>query len=239
MKKKLLIFIITYNASFRLINVFKKIDFKKLKNYNVKILISDDKSIDDTFDIAKKLAKKNKNIFYKINKKNLHYGGNIKSCIKFAEKNNFDYAAMIHGDDQYNPKYLPGMLKKIEKYKSICVCGSKMNFKLKALKAKMPFYKFVGNIVLTNFFNFLYKTNFSDCHTGLWLYDVNKIKNQINLKNLTNGYNFDNQMRIEMVKKKTNISEVPIIAKYGDEKSSIHLFYAVKFIFETFYKRFF
>ena len=146
---------------------------------------------------------------------------------------------MIHGDDQYNPKYLSEMLRIIEKKKSICVCGSKMNFKIKALKAKMPFYKFIGNIILTNFFNFLYNTNFSDCHTGLWLYDVNRIKKEINLKKLTNGYNFDNQIRIEIVKKKAEISEVPIIAKYGDENSSIHLFYAIKFLFETFYRRFF
>ena len=239
MKKKLLIFIITYNASFRLTNVLKKINFKKLKKYNVEILISDDKSSDDTVDIAKSLSKKNKSIFYKVNKKNLHYGGNIKSCIKYAEKNDFNFAAMIHGDDQYNPKYLPEMLRIIEKKKSICVCGSKMNFKIKALKAKMPFYKFIGNIILTNFFNFLYNTNFSDCHTGLWLYDVNRIKKEINLKKLTNGYNFDNQIRIEIVKKKAEISEVPIIAKYGDENSSIHLFYAIKFLFETFYRRFF
>ena len=31
-------------------------------------------------------------------------------------------------------------------------------------------------------------------------------------------------MRIEIIKKKAYISEVPIITKYGDEKSSIHLF---------------
>ena len=48
MKEKLLIFIITYKASSRLNNVYKKIDLKKLKKYNVKILISDDLSGDDT-----------------------------------------------------------------------------------------------------------------------------------------------------------------------------------------------
>ena len=58
MKKKLLIFIITYNASFRLTNVLKKIDLKKFKKYDVKILISDDKSSDDTINIIKEISKK-------------------------------------------------------------------------------------------------------------------------------------------------------------------------------------
>jgi len=240
MKKKLLIFIITYNASHRLKRVYSKINLKKFKRYSVKIFISDDKSSDDTVDIIKKIYKKNKHkVSFKINKKNLHYGGNIKSCIDFAVKNKFDYAAMIHGDDQYNPKYLPSMLNKIEKQNSICVCGSKMNNKKKALEAKMPIYKFIGNIVLTNFFNIIFNTKFSDCHTGLWLYNVKKLNKKININSITNGYNFDNQMRIELVKNKLIIEEVPIVAKYGDERSSIHLFYAVHFFLETIYKKFF
>tara|TARA_B100001121_G_scaffold308435_1_gene332427 strand:- start:864 stop:1589 length:726 start_codon:yes stop_codon:yes gene_type:complete len=240
MKKKILIFIISYNASHRLIRVFKRINFKKFKNYNVKILISDDRSNDDTIKYIKKIFSKNKRkVYYKINKKNLHYGGNIKSCLNYAQKRNFDYAVMIHGDDQYDPKYIPLMLKKIIKFKSISICGSKMRYKKKALNAKMPFYKFLGNIVLTKFFNFIYNTNFSDCHTGLWLYDLKKIKKTINLNKITNDYNFDNQLRIEIVKKNHHIYEVPIVAKYSDEKSSIHVFYAIKFFIEVVYKKIF
>lgn len=238
MKKKLLIFIISYNASYRLINVFKKIDLKKLKNFDPHILISDDRSSDDTPELIKEIYLQNKKkVSCKFNKRNLHYGGNIKSCINYATNNKFEYAVMIHGDDQYNPKYIPSMLKKIVKYKSLCVCGSKMRYKKKALKAKMPFYKFLGNIVLTKIFNFIYNTNFSDCHTGLWLYDIKKLKKIINIKEITDGYNFDNQLRIEIVKKRNIIKEVPIIAKYSDEKSSIHIFYAIKFFFEVFYKK--
>jgi len=240
MKEKLLIFIITYKASYRLNNVYKKIDLKKLKKYNVKILISDDLSGDDTEIIAKKIVKKNKKkVFFKLNKYNLHYGGNIKSCINYASKNKFKYAAMIHGDDQYSPIYIPAMLNKIKKDNSTCVCGSKMYNIRKALKAKMPLYKLIGNIVLTKIFNFVFKTKFSDCHTGLWLYNLTKLNKNINFKKISNGYNFDNQLWIELVKKKLSISEIPIIATYGDERSSVHLFYAVKFLFETIYRKYF
>ena len=60
-KKKVLIFIISYKASFRLLDVYKKIPFKKLKQYNISVLFSDDASKDDTIDFARKVKRKNKN----------------------------------------------------------------------------------------------------------------------------------------------------------------------------------
>ena len=58
---KILIFIITYKASFRVKNIMNEIPFKFLKNYNYQIFISDDCSNDDTkkfiLDIKKKLQK--------------------------------------------------------------------------------------------------------------------------------------------------------------------------------------
>ena len=239
MKKKILIFIITYKASFRLKKVFDLIEFKKLKNYNVKVLISEDNSKDDTLDIAKKIYKRNKSIVYiKDNKTRLNYGGNIKSCLKFALKNNFDYALMVHGDGQYHPKYILPIIKKLEKSDCAAVCGSRMKIKKNAIKGNMPFYKYVGNIFLTKLFNVFYSTNFTDCHSGYWIYNFRYIKKEM-LNNLTNTFNFDNQMRIELVKKDLKIKEIPIKTIYGTERSSVHLEYALKFFFETIKKRFY
>ena len=86
MKKKILIFIITYKASYRLLKVYKSIPFKKLKKYKVNVLISDDESCDDTIKYAHKISSKNKNIKLNFNKKNLGYGGNIKICLNYALK---------------------------------------------------------------------------------------------------------------------------------------------------------
>ena len=46
--KKLLIFVVTYKASFRVFNLINKIPFKKLSKIQYKILISDDNSDDIT-----------------------------------------------------------------------------------------------------------------------------------------------------------------------------------------------
>ncbi len=104
MKNKILIFIITYKASFRVLEVIKKIPLKYLKNKNYKILISDDDSRDNTIEFIEKIKKKYSNkIIANFNKSNMGYGKNIKKCINYAYKNNFSYAVMIHGDNQYDP----------------------------------------------------------------------------------------------------------------------------------------
>ena len=242
MKKKILVFIITFQASYRLKKVFESIELKKLKNYRIKILISDDNSKgynpkDDTLEVAKKIYKKNKSlIILKNNKKRLNYGGNIKSCINYAIKNNFDYAIMIHGDGQFHPKYILPIIKKVEQHDSAAVCGSRMIHKRNALRGNMPLYKFIGNIFLTKLFNIVYSTNFTDCHTGLWIYNLKYVKKKI-ISSLTNTFNFDNQMRINLVKKKLEIKEIPIKTIYGNERSSVHFIYAIKFFFETIFKK--
>ena len=57
-KKKILIFIISYKASFRILNVYNKIPFKNLGKYDVKILLSDDNSNEDTIEFAANIKKK-------------------------------------------------------------------------------------------------------------------------------------------------------------------------------------
>tara|TARA_Y100000992_G_C21246649_1_gene483639 strand:+ start:399 stop:1118 length:720 start_codon:yes stop_codon:yes gene_type:complete len=237
MKKKILIFIITYQASYRLKKVFDSIELKKLKNYKIKILISDDNSKDDTLEVAKKIYKKNKSfVILKNNKKRLNYGGNIKLCINYAIKNNYNYAIMVHGDGQYHPKFILPIIKKLEQNDSAAVCGSRMIRKKNTLKGKMPLYKFIGNIFLTKFFNIVFSTNFTDCHTGLWIYNLKYVNKNV-ISSLTDTYNFDNQMRINLIKKKLEIKEIPILTIYGNERSSFHLMYAIKFFFETILKK--
>jgi cellulose synthase/poly-beta-1,6-N-acetylglucosamine synthase-like glycosyltransferase len=231
MKYKILIFIITYKASFRVLDVFKKLPYTYLKQHQYTIYASDDASKDDTILFLKKLKQKNnKKIVINENVKNIGYGGNIKKCIKYAYKNNFDYAVMVHGDNQYNPKYIEKMLRiLIKNHNNAAVSGSRMYKKIDALKGNMPIYKFLGNIFLTKLFNLLYKTSFSDCHTGYWAYNLNKIRPSC-FKNSDQNFCFDLDMRLLLTKDKLIIKEIPIKTYYGTERSSIHFIYAVRFL---------
>ena len=228
MKKKILIFIVTYHASFRILTVLNKIKKINKKKDDFKILISDDSSKDDTIDYIKKIKfpKKTKII---LNKKNIGYGANIKKCLTYALKNNFDYAIMIHGDDQYDAKYIPDMIKKLKEPKVHAVTGSRMLNKSAAINGGMPIYKFIGNIVLTKIFNILYKTNFTDCHTGLWGYNL-KIFKSIKLNKRDDGFNFDNSTRISLVNRNLNIKEISIKTYYRTEVRRWHIIYAYNFL---------
>tara|TARA_Y100000768_G_scaffold381714_1_gene360824 strand:+ start:169 stop:912 length:744 start_codon:yes stop_codon:yes gene_type:complete len=234
MKDKILIFIITYKASFRVLDVIKRFPFKFFKNKRYKILISDDDSRDDTLDFIKKIKKKySSKIIVNFNKSNMGYGKNIKKCINYAYKHNYTYAVMIHGDNQYDPRYSSVMIKNLFKNNDLsATVGSRMTKKINAIKGGMPFYKFIGNIFLTGIFNILYGTNFKDCHTGYWGYNLKSI-NRDTFKNLDDNFCFDIDLRLQLVKKKKLIKEIPIKAHYGTERSSIHFIYAIRFFFKT------
>ena len=228
-KKKLLIFIISYKASFRVKEVFDKIPFKRLKNFRINVLISDDRSMDDTIDYAKKIKKKHKRVFLNENKINLGYGAHIKKCLNFALKKKFNYAVMVHGDGQFNPRYIPDLLLKLEDNKVSAATGSRILSGINTVRSGgMPLYKMAGNILLTKLFNFLLNKKFTDAHTGLWAYNLNFLKNrEFNL--LTNSFNFDQEFRFKNVLNNNLIKEIPIQTKYGDERSQLHIKYAIKF----------
>lgn len=233
-KKKILIFIISYKASHRILDVYNQIPIKKLKKFKINILISDDSSNDDTLDYIKKINK-NK-IFLNINKYNMGYGSHIKKCLNFALKKKFDYAVMIHGDGQYHPNYIPELLNIFSKKNPTligAVTGSRLLKGLKSVKkGGMPIYKMMGNIFLTKIFNILFNTSFTDAHTGLWAYNLNFLKDRkYNL--LTNNFNFDQDFRFLCMYNKMKIEEIFIRTKYGDERSQLHIIYAIRFFFNS------
>ena len=234
MKDKILIFIITYKASYRVKNVVQKIPFRYFRNKNFKIYICDDDSRGDTINYIRKIKKKYKSkVIVNFIKKNVGYGANIKKCLNYAYKNKFSHAVMIHGDNQYNPKYIIKMLDNLLKdNKTAAAVGSRMTKKINALKGKMPIYKFIGNIFLTGLFNLLHRTKFTDCHTGYWAYNLKLIKGNT-FKNLDDNFCFDIDLRLQLVSEGKYIKEIPIETFYGTERSSVHLIYALRFFLKT------
>ena len=218
MKKKLLIYTVAYNAEKLIESTIERIPKDLNQNYDVEILISDDSSIDRTFEISNNIKSKS---IYKLNviktSQNLGYGGNQKIGYKYAIENNFDFVILLHGDGQYSPELINKILKPLVQNEEFgLVLGSRMMNKFSALKGRMPFYKFIGNIILSKFQNILLGTKISEFHTGYRAFNVKKLKS-INFILNTNNFHFDTEIIIQFIAKKIKISEIPINTFYGDE----------------------
>lgn len=230
MCKKFLVFVVHYNSFNFLKKIVNEINLLNTKNFDV--LISDDCSNIDVNKLKKIIKKSKKKIIFNRNKNNFGYGKNIKFCLNYAIKKNYDFALMLHGDNQYKTKYITTFYNKIKnnKNKFDIICGSRMMNKKSALNGKMPIYKFVGNLILTSFFNYVFKSNITDAHSGLWLYNLSSLK-KVTFEKLDNGYLFDHELRIEFIKNGLDINnEISIETQYSTEKSNFHILYAFNFL---------
>src|SRR5256714_3507563 len=215
--KRLLVFIVAYNAETTIEKVLSRIP-PSLHRDDVEVLIIDDSSKDDTFRNGVRYQQDNS--AYKITilrtPENQGYGGNQKLGYRYAIDNNFDIVALVHGDGQYAPEELPNLVAPLVKGEADAVFGSRMIDKSAARAGGMPFYKWIGNQVLTTFQNRMLKTRLSEFHSGYRLYTTAALA-QIPFEKNTNDFHFDTEIIIQFVMKKLRIAELPIPTYYGDE----------------------
>jgi len=121
---KAVIIIPTYNEKE---NINKTIDqleevFKKIKNFQMEILVVDDSSPDGTGELVRQKSKKYSNLHLFINKEKKGLGAAyIRGC-KFAmTKLQADVVFEFDADGSHQPKYISGMLNEIEKGADVVV----------------------------------------------------------------------------------------------------------------------
>jgi glycosyltransferase involved in cell wall biosynthesis len=215
--KRLLIFIVAYNAEKTITSVLNRIP-ESLRTRQVEVLVIDDSSRDGTF--AAGLETESPNPEFKIsvlrNPENQGYGGNQKLGYRYAIDHGFDYVALVHGDGQYAPEKLPALVEPLLAGRADAVFGSRMVRKEDALKGGMPLYKWVGNQVLTTFQNIMLGTRLSEFHTGYRIYSTDAL-GKIPFERNSNDFHFDTDIIIQLVYAGLRIEEVPIPTFYGDE----------------------
>ncbi|BCL59531.1 hypothetical protein DGMP_02240 [Desulfomarina profundi] len=218
-KGRLLIFIVAYNAENTIENVLKRIPVSLSDRYDIEVLIIDDSSQDNTFEKSE-LAKRAGLVPFKLtvlyNPKNQGYGGNQKIGFHYAMENGFDWVALVHGDGQYAPECLPELVEVLATKKAEVVFGSRMLEKRAALKGGMPFYKYVGNKILTTYQNFMLGSDLSEFHSGYRLYSIEALKT-IPFSLNSNDFHFDTEIIIQLIFARQRIMELPIPTFYGDE----------------------
>lgn len=196
---------------------------QKVKRMVEEIYILDDASDDNTYyaAVGYKALKNLKKLKVYRNPKNLGLGGNQKHAFNYAIKKGFDILALLHGDNQYDPRYLSSLLKPLIEDKADFVFGSRMIGH--PLKGGMPLYKFLGNRFLTFVENLLLDMNLSEYHSGYRLFNVHSLK-KIPFNRNSNDFHFDTEIIIQFKKAGIRIVELPIPTFYGDEISHVKVF---------------
>ncbi len=217
-KKRLLIFIVAYNAEKHIEKVLDRIPKKIIDKYDYEILIIDDSSSDKTFETAQNYLNTNSNLNIRnlYNPINQGYGGNQKLGYEYAIQNNFDVVVLLHGDGQYAPEVMDDLVKPIFQKEAEAVFGSRMLKKGDAVKGGMPLYKYYGNKILTGFQNKMLKSSLSEFHSGYRAYSVDAL-NKVPFKSNSNDFHFDTQIIIQFIISKMKIHEIAIPTYYGEE----------------------
>lgn len=224
-KQKVLIFIVSYNASLTIKSVLERIPQAMFEDerYISEVLIIDDCSSDNTFKVGYEFAKNFQKFPFTIikNPKNQGYGGNQKLGYIYALDNNFDHVILLHGDGQYAPEVLPDLILPLINGEADAVFGSRMMVKGDAIKGGMPLYKYYGNKVLTWIENKIAGTELSEYHSGLRLYSCKALA-EIPFDKNSNLFDFDTDIILQFAHAKFRIKEIPIPTFYGDEVCNVN-----------------
>jgi len=223
-----LVFIVAYNAEQTIQTVLQRVP-SALAEHDTHILIIDDSSNDRTFERARQFENSPFPVTVLSNPVNQGYGGNQKIGFHYAIREKFDFVALVHGDGQYAPERLPDLLQPLIAGEVDAVLGSRMMGNADALKGGMPFYKFIGNKILTRIQNAVLGTSLSEFHSGYRLYSVEALK-RLPFELNTNDFHFDTEIIIQLIRAGLRILELPIPTYYGDEICHVN---GVKYAFDV------
>lgn len=180
------------------------------------VLLVDDGSSDETVEIARQL-----DLELFLHNRNYGYGGNQKTCYLEALRAGADIVVMVHPDYQYDPTFLPGIIEPIERGQAEVVLGSRL-MSVSPVKQGMPWWKYLGNRVLTRIENLAFGLQLSEYHTGYRAFSK-QVLETINFQMNSDGFIFDQEVIAQTVEAKFSITEVSVPTRYFPEASSASL----------------
>ncbi len=219
-KKSIGVVVPAYNES-RLIEK----TLSSIPKYVDNIYAVDDGSKDDTAEKIKNFPDRRIVLIQQVNG---GVGAAITTGYKKALEDHIDIVAVMAGDNQMDPQYLPDLLDPIIDGEAEYTKGNRLlNSKY---RKGMSAWRSLGNYTLT----FLNKIasgywNVDDPQNGYTAISHNALR-KLNLDKLYRGYAFENDLLVKLNIHDIKVINVPIPARYADEKSKIRY---PKFIVKT------
>ena len=210
-EKKVIAVLPAYHAVRTLARTYEAIP----KDWVDEVILVDDASSDDTAALARSLGIKTF-----VHPHNRGYGGNQKTCYREALKAGADIAVMVHPDFQYDPAFIPELIRPIAEGKADAVFGSRMLISGGARAGGMPWGKYFANIALTAIANAVLGLRLSEYHSGFRAYSRSTLERAAFELN-SDRFVFDTEIIVQMRLAGLRIREIPITTKYFPEASSV------------------
>ena len=205
-KPRVLVCIPAYNES----NTIRDIVIKA-KNYASEIVVYDDGSTDNTYDIAKAAGADS----VIRSSRNGGYGVAIRTLFQAARERNADVMVTIDSDGQHNPDQIPDVIKPIIEEGFEIVVGSRfLNFKD---TQRVPRYRSLGIKTITRLNQSASYNNITDSQNGFRAYSKNAL---LKLNLFENGMPVSSEILLNAKQKKLSVKEVPITVSYDVQRSS-------------------
>jgi glycosyltransferase involved in cell wall biosynthesis len=180
------------------------------------ILLVDDGSRDRTVHLAREMG-----VVVIQHAENRGYGGNQKTCYRYALEHGADVIVMIHPDYQYDARVIPHAIGLIELGICDVILGSRVRSREEALGCGMPWWKYFSNRILTVIENVALGQNLGDFHSGFRIYR-RKVLETIPFEANSDDFVFDTQFLAQAVHFGFRLGDIPVPVRYFDEASSIN-----------------
>jgi glycosyltransferase involved in cell wall biosynthesis len=180
------------------------------------VLLVDDGSTDRTVQVAIEMG-----LTVIQHPQNRGYGGNQKTCYRYALDHGADVVVMIHPDYQYDARVIPHAVALIELGICDVVVGSRIRSRREALDCGMPWWKYVSNRFLTAVENLALGQNLGDFHSGFRVYR-RQVLETIPFDRNSDDFVFDTQFLVQAVHFGFRLGDIPVPVRYFDEASSIN-----------------
>jgi len=155
---QLSIIIPAFNEENTILELLKKVNNQRNKNYDLEIIVINDNSTDST----KKLLESNPALYTKFIslEKNLGKGGAVREGLKIA---NGSYILFQDADLEYNPEEYAKIINIIENFNADIIIGSR--FLSPEYTRVHYFFHKLGNKFITGLFNVINNTTFTDIYS--------------------------------------------------------------------------
>ena len=204
---KLSIIIPVYNEEKTILHVISRLEKQAIPLVEKEIIVVNDGSTDATESKIKNLKFKIKNLKIFRHTKNLGKGAAVKTGIKNATG---DYIIIQDADLEYNPKYLPILIKPIQEKKAEVVYGTRLK-RMPNLRGEEKTLQFLthyfGNRFLSLITSIFFGQWITDMETGYKLFPKSALNGiKLNAK----GFELEPEITAKLMKKGYKILEIPI-----------------------------